>query len=47
MITYSYRGHLKVIKDDMVRKSSGRLFHYFGAATVKSSATYTDETIVV
>ena len=25
---------LKVIKDDRVRNSSGRLFQYFGAATV-------------
>ena len=30
--------YLKVIKDDMVRKSSGRLFQYFGAATVKEAS---------
>ena len=41
--------HLKVIHDDMVRNSSGRMFHgtvlqYFGAATVKAASAYIDET---
>ena len=42
MITYSR--HLKVVKDDMVRKSSGRLFQYFGAATVKAASIYIYDT---
>ena len=29
----------------MVRNSSGRLFQYFGAATVKADSAYIDETI--
>ena len=28
----------------MVRNSSGRLFQYFGAATVRSASAYIDET---
>ena len=28
----------------MVRNSSGRLFQYFGAATVKADSAYNDET---
>ena len=28
----------------MVRNSSGRLFQYFGAATVKAASAYIDET---
>ena len=34
---------MKVIKYDMVRKSSDKLFQYFGAATVKSASVYKDE----
>ena len=41
---YEYSLHLKVIKDDMVRNSLVRLFHYFGTATVKASSEYIDET---
>ena len=41
---YEYSRHLKVIKDDRVRNSSGRLFQYFGAATIKASYAYIDET---
>ena len=29
--------HLKETKNDMIRKSPGRLFHHFRAATVKAS----------
>ena len=39
-----YSRHLKVIKDDRVRNSSGRLFQYFGDATVKAASAYIDET---
>ena len=41
---YEYSRILKVIKDDMVRNSSGRLFQYFGAATVKAASSYIDDT---
>ena len=41
IINYNdYSRHLKVIKDDIVRNSSGRLFHYVGAATVKTAYAY-------
>ena len=45
-ITYKYEcsRHLKVIKYDRVRNSSGRLFQYFGAATVKAASAYIDDT---
>ena len=45
MITYVniYSRHLKVIKYDIVRKSLGRLFQYFGAATVNAAYAYIDE----
>ena len=33
-----------MLKDDIVRKSSGILFQYFGAATVKAAYAYIDET---
>ena len=36
--------HLKVIKYDRVRNSLGRVFQYFGAATVKAASAYIDET---
>ena len=32
------------MKYDLVRNSSGRLFQYFGAATVKAASAYIDET---
>ena len=35
----TYR-HLKVIKYGKVRNSSGRLFQYFGAATLKAASAY-------
>ena len=41
---YECSRHLKVINDDMVRNSSGRLFQYFGAATVKAISAYIDYT---
>ena len=31
---YEHSRHLKVIKDDMVRNSSGRLFQYFGVVQI-------------
>ena len=37
---YECSRHLKVINDDMVRNSSGRLFQYVGAATVKAASAY-------
>ena len=33
-----------VVNDEMVRNSSGRLFMYFGAATVKAASACIDET---
>ena len=46
MITYMCEcsRHLKVIQYDWVRNSSGILFQYFGAATVKVEYAYIDET---
>ena len=41
---YEHSRHLKVINDNMVRNSSGRLFQYFGEATVNSAPAYIDET---
>ena len=41
---YEYSRYLKVINYDMVRNSSGRLFQYFGEATVKAASAYIDET---
>ena len=41
---YEYSRHLKVIKDDRVRNSPGRMFQYFGAAIVKAASAYIDET---
>ena len=35
---------MKVIQYDRVRKSSGRLFQYFRAATVKAASAYIDDT---
>ena len=44
MITYMNVVDIKFIKYDRVRNSSGRLFQYFGAATVKAASAYIDET---
>ena len=41
---FEYSRNLKVIKYDSVRNSSGRLFQYLGAVTVKAASTYIDET---
>ena len=41
---YECSRHLKVINDDMVHNSSGRLLQYFGVATVKAASVYIDET---
>ena len=43
---FEYSRHLKVINNDMVRNSSGSLFHYFRAVTVKAAYAYIDETNV-
>ena len=31
---YEHSRYLKIIKDDMVRNSSGRLFQYFGVVQI-------------
>ena len=41
---YEYSRHLKVLTNEMVGKSLGTLFQYFGEETVKVESAYIDET---
>ena len=44
---YECSRHLKVIQYNRVRNSSGRLFQYFVAATVKAASAYIPTTLPV